>query len=181
MAIDNKKIFQTKKPGGTSKAKKKLADVSKEDMIDAGFDSFGKQSLNKYLNMKNKLGRKPTKKDFGITTKSNTTKKFVKKTDSTPTIFKKKKDDPISKITVKSQATKEEIDARTKRKKPKFGDESLIKKNTDMSKTKVIDTKSNKKNLLERIRNKKSGGKIKYNKGGGDLFVSRAYGGKIGD
>ena len=48
----------------SSVAKKKLADVSKEDMIKAGFTSFGKQSLRKYLNMKNKLGKKPTKSDF---------------------------------------------------------------------------------------------------------------------
>ena len=43
---------------------KELAAVSKEDMKDAGFNSFGKESLKKYLNMKKKLGKKPTKKDF---------------------------------------------------------------------------------------------------------------------
>ncbi len=55
-----------------TKPKKKLADVSKEDMIKAGFSSFGKESLRKYLNMKNKLGRKPTKKDFETKKKSTT-------------------------------------------------------------------------------------------------------------
>ena len=54
----SEKTFFDKKRG------KELAAVSKEDMKDAGFDSFGKNSLGKYLNMKKKLGRKPTKKDF---------------------------------------------------------------------------------------------------------------------
>jgi hypothetical protein len=79
-----------------TKPKKKLADVSKEDMIKAGFSSFGKESLRKYLNMKNKLGRKPTKKDFEtkkkstvktISSKANPLKKFttpVKKQTKTP-------------------------------------------------------------------------------------------------
>jgi hypothetical protein len=177
MAIDNKKIFQTKKPGGVSKAKT-FAEKFAEERIKQGAGGTFMFKGKKYSTNRADDKKKKVSTDKN---KSNTTKKFVKKTGSTPTIFKKKKDDPISKITVKSQATKEEIDARTKQKKPKFGDESLITKNNDMSKTKVIDTKSNKKNLLQRIRNKKSGGKIKYNKGGGDLFVSRAYGGKIGN
>ena len=98
--------------------------------------------------------------------------------------------DPVSAIGIATTAYNaikkgfqvgKEIEARTKRKKPRFGDESLITKNTDMSKTKVIKTNTNKGNLLQRMRNKKVGGKIKYNKGGGDLFVARAYGGKIGN
>ena len=79
--------------------------------------------------------------------KSTTNKKFFRKTDSTPTILKKSKNDPISNITVKPKKVK----------KPRFGDKSLITKNTDMSKTKVIDT-TDKRNLLERMTNKKSGG-----------------------
>ena len=57
------------------------------------------------------------------------------------------KKDIISNITVKPKKVK----------KPRFGDKSLITKNTDMSKTKVIDT-TDKRNLLERMTNKKSGG-----------------------
>jgi hypothetical protein len=85
-----KKNFSSKelimKATQPKKSKKKLADVSKEDMIKAGFSSFGKESLRKYLNMKNKLGRKPTKKDFEtkkkstvktISSKANPLKKFT--------------------------------------------------------------------------------------------------------
>ena len=176
MAIDNKKIFQTKKPGGTPKAKtfaEKFAEERKKQGAGGTFMFKGKKySTNRADDNKKKVSADKKK--------STTNKKFVAKKDSTPTIFKKKKTDPVSKITVKSKPTKEEVEARTKPKKPRFGDESLITKNTDMSKTKVIKTNTNKGNLLQRMRNKKSGGKIKYNKGGGDLFVSRAYGGKIG-
>ena len=79
-----KKNFSSKelimKATQPKKSKKKLADVSKEDMIKAGFDSFGKESLRKYLNMKNKLGRKPTKADFkskNFSSKSLITKKSI--------------------------------------------------------------------------------------------------------
>ena len=80
-----KKNFSSKelimKATQPKKSKKKLADVSKEDMIKAGFTSFGKKSLGKYLNMKNKLGRKPTKADFkskNFSSKSLITEKSVK-------------------------------------------------------------------------------------------------------
>lgn len=80
-----KKNFSSKelimKATQPKKSKKKLADVSKEDMIKAGFSSFGKESLRKYLNMKNKLGRKPTKADFkskNFSSKSLITEKSVK-------------------------------------------------------------------------------------------------------
>ena len=177
MAIDNKKIFQTRKPGGTSKAKtfaEKFAEERKKQGAGGTFMFKGKKYSTNRADDKKKKVSKDTKK-------STTNKKFVAKKDDTPTMLKKKKNDPISNITVKTQPSKEEIEARTKRKKPRFGDESLITKNTDMSKTKVIKTNTNKGNLLQRMRNKKVGGKIKYNKGGGDLFVSRAYGGKIGN
>mgnify|MGYP003126146074 CR=1 FL=1 len=179
MAIDNKKIFQTKKPGGTPKAKtfaEKFAEERKKQGAGGTFMFKGKKySTNRADDNKKKVSADKKK--------STTNKKFVAKKDSTPTMLKKKKNDPISNITVKTQPTKEEIEARTKRQKPRFGDESLIKKDEtpDMSKTKVIKTNTNKGNLLQRMRNKKAGGKIKYNKGGGDLFVARAYGGKIGN
>ena len=57
-----------------AKRKKELAAVSREDMKNAGFTSFGTQSLRKYLNMKNKLGKKPTKSDFTKSTKTDTKK-----------------------------------------------------------------------------------------------------------
>ena len=57
-----------------AKRKKELAAVSREDMKKAGFTSFGAQSLRKYLNMKNKLGKKPTKSDFTKSTKTDTKK-----------------------------------------------------------------------------------------------------------
>ena len=178
MAIDNKKIFQTKKPGGITKAKtfaEKFAEERKKQGAGGTFMFKGKKYSTNRADDKKKKVSKDTKK-------STTNKKFDAKKDSTPTMLKKKKNDPISNITVKTQPSKEEIEARTKRQKPRFGDESLIKKrDPDMSKTKVIKTNTNKGNLLQRMRNKKVGGKIKYNKGGGDLFVSRAYGGKIGN
>jgi len=59
-----KPLKSNTKKSTSSVAKKKLADVSREDMMKAGFNSFGTQSLRKYLNMKNKLGKKPTKSDF---------------------------------------------------------------------------------------------------------------------
>ena len=59
-----KPLKSNTKKSVSSVAKKKLADVSREDMMKAGFTSFGTQSLRKYLNMKNKLGKKPTKSDF---------------------------------------------------------------------------------------------------------------------
>lgn len=70
------KATQPKKP------KKKLADVSKEDMIKAGFSSFGKESLRKYLNMKNKLGRKPRADDFRKTIKAKDKNPELKKSKS---------------------------------------------------------------------------------------------------
>jgi len=105
--------------------------------------------------------------------KSNTK---TNKKSNVPTIFKKKNDNksPLSKFTkpvvVKSR---------------KFGDESKITKNTDMSKTKVISTKNkNKNNKIKNITvtpkkkkneisddtfitNRKKGGvKVKMNRGG---------------
>lgn len=56
---------------------KELAAVSKEDMKDAGFTSFGKDSLGEYLNMKKKLGRKPKKSDFSTSKTSTRGSKVV--------------------------------------------------------------------------------------------------------
>mgnify|MGYP000161866416 CR=1 FL=1 len=108
--------------------------------------------------------------------KSNTKTNKTNKKSNVPTIFKKKNDNksPLSKFTkpvvVKSR---------------KFGDESKITKNTDMSKTKVISTQNKKKN--NKIKNitvtpkkknnkikdqtfitnrKKGGAKVKMNRGG---------------
>ncbi len=94
----NMKTFKDKK--GTEKAA-----VTKEDMMKAGFKSFGKESLRRYL-----MGLGP------------------------------------------------------KNKKTPIFDEAMGMAKKGGSVVKAM----------------KTGGKIKYNKGGGDLFVSRAYGGKIG-
>ena len=126
----------TKKPG-SSVAKKKLADVSREDMMKAGFTSFGTQSLRKYLNMKNKLGKKPTKSDF----------------DSKKSVQKK------NKILDKDFIT-------NKRKSKVLDDTFITNKNTGITKKKSTKPTSKIQDKTFITNRKKGGVKVKMNKGG---------------
>ncbi len=131
----------TKKPNTkksvSSVAKKKLADVSREDMMKAGFTSFGTQSLRKYLNMKNKLGKKPTKSDF----------------DSKKPVQKK------NKILDKTFIT-------NKRKSKVLDDTFITNKNTGITKKKSTKPRSKIQDKTFITNRKKGGAKVKMNKGG---------------
>jgi len=125
------------KKSTSSVAKKKLADVSREDMMKAGFTSFGTQSLRKYLNMKNKLGKKPTKSDF----------------DSKKPVQKK------NKILDKTFIT-------NKRKSKVLDDTFITNKNTGITKKKSTKPRSKIQDKTFITNRKKGGAKVKMNKGG---------------
>ena len=59
---------------------KELAAVTREDLTKVGLDPSKKSSLTKYLNMKNKTGKTPTKSDFAP--KSNLLGDAMKKQDT---------------------------------------------------------------------------------------------------
>ena len=130
-----KKNFSSKelimKATQPKKSKKKLADVSKEDMIKAGFDSFGKESLRKYLNMKNKLGRKPTKADFK--SKNFSSKSLITKKSAQSGIPKKK-----TNFSSKSLITKKSIQSGVPKTKKKVLTQNPFKNPTPP----VVATKS---------------------------------------
>ena len=156
---------------------KELAAVSKEDMKDAGFTSFGKDSLGEYLNMKKKLGRKPKKSDFSTSKTSTRGSKVVISGGRVP----KKKDNKTKNFSSKSLITKKNIESgipKTKKKNKNFSSKSLItKKNIEsgIPKTKKKDENFSSRSLI----NKKSMLSGIPRKKGGDLFVAKQYGGKI--
>jgi len=187
----SEKTFFDKKRG------KELAAVSKEDMKDAGFDSFGKDSLGKYLNMKKKLGRKPTKKDF--VKEPSQFQKAIKKSQNKAiqsNIKKRAKsaissankpnpNDPsynvkkIKKGPVKKKSNLKTQYAQTnKRKTIKAKD-----KNPDLEKKKGIGGfgyAPKKTSVITSSYNKKPNTSSRsYRKGGGNVFVAKQYGGKI--
>ena len=128
---------------------KELAAVSKEDMKDAGFTSFGKDSLGEYLNMKKKLGRKPKKSDFSTSKTSTRGSKVVISGGRVP----KKKDNKTKNFSSKSLITKKNIESGIPKKKQS-----------------VITSSYNRKPNTSAM---------SYRKKGGDLFVAKQYGGKI--
>ena len=183
--FSSKKLMMKNKPGGvpsskgtlkgqyaqknTSKTtKKKLADVSREDMMDAGFKSFGKQSLRQYLNMKNKLGRKPTKKDFE--TKKET------KTSTVKIIRSDKGKGHLAKFLKKPKSV---IDKRGKQiqrmAQQKMTAEDNIRRQIDAAKK----PKKKQSVITSSYNRKPNTGAMSYRKKGGDLFVAKQYGGKI--
>ena len=179
---------------------KELAAVSKEDMKDAGFTSFGKDSLGEYLNMKKKLGRKPKKSDFSDN-KNFSSKKLITKKNIQSGIQKTKKKN--KNFSSKSLITKKNIESsipKTKKKNKNFSSKSLItKKNIEsgIPKTKKKDENFSSKNLITKksmlsgvpkkkqsvitssYNRKPNTGAMSYRKKGGDLFVAKQYGGKI--
>jgi len=163
----SEKTFFDKKRG------KELAAVSKEDMKDAGFDSFGKKSLGKYLNMKNKLGRKPKKSDFSDN-KNFSSKKLITKKNIQSGIPKTKKKN--KNFSSKSLITKKNIESGIPKTKNKnFSSKSLItKKNIESGIPKK------KQSVITSSYNRKPNTRaMSYRKKGGDLLVAKQYGGKI--
>ena len=193
----SEKTFFDKKRG------KELAAVSKEDMKDAGFTSFGKDSLGKYLNMKKKLGRKPTKKDF--IKEPSQFQKAVKKsqTKAIQSKIKKRAKSAISsankpnpndpsynvkklKKTPKKEksligiAGKQYTPSPRKTIKAKDKNPELEKKKSNIGIAGKQYTPKKKQSVITSSYNRKPNtGAMSYRKKGGDLFVSKQYGGKI--
>ena len=149
---------------------KELAAVSKEDMKDAGFTSFGKDSLGEYLNMKKKLGRKPKKSDFSTSKTSTRGSKVVISGGRVP----KKKDNKTKNFSSKSLITKKNIDSGLPKK--------TIKKSIRGSKVVISGGRAPKKKqsvITSSYNRKPNTSAMSYRKKGGDLFVAKQYGGKI--
>jgi len=181
---------------------KELAAVSKEDMKDAGFDSFGPKSLGKYLNMKKKLGRKPTKKDF--VKEPSQFQKAIKKSQTKAIQSKIQKraksaissankpnpNDPsynvkkIKKVPIKKKSNlKTQYSQTNKRKTIKAKDKNpeLEKKKSNIGIAgKQYNYPKKKQSVITSSYNRKPNtGAMSYRKKGGDLFVAKQYGGKI--
>lgn len=141
---------------------KKLAAVSREDMEKAGFKSFGSKSLGKYLNMKNKLGRNPKASDFET--------KFgaaVKKSQN-QAIKNKQKENRKKDI---SSANKPNPNA------PSYNVKKLKKTPPPAGGTSKYNKKLNPFSYKNPYTSRSKGSKA----GDGDMFVKRAYGGKVGE
>lgn len=217
---------------------KDLAAVSKEDMKEAGFTSFGKDSLNRYL--MGKGPKKPTttvtktpvktKKESSVGSGTATTitgkaktksatqinRELRKKVKGKTTENKKKKDDIktgfLPKVIGKdifSKKMRETANAAANKRAPDYmkkdnkksddkkRSKSLFKRVTgfatkpEVKKDKKISdkgrgiffgkNKNNKKTTSSNYNKKANPTAISYNKGGGNVFVARQYGGKIGD
>ena len=144
-------------------------------MKDAGFTSFGKDSLGKYLNMKKKLGRKPKKSDFSDN-KNFSSKKLITKKSMLSGVPKTKKKN--RNFSSKSLITKKNIESgipKTKKKDENFSSKSLITKKSMLS-----GVPKKKQSVITSSYNRKPNtGAMSYRKKGGDLFVAKQYGGKI--
>jgi len=140
---------------------KKLAAVSREDMEKAGFKSFGAQSLRKYLNMQNKLGRQPKTSDFET--------KFgaaVKKSQN-KSIKNKQKENRKKDI---SSANKPNVND------PSYNVKKLKKTPPPSGGTSKYNKKMSPYGYGNPYKSRSKGSKA----GDGDMFVKRAYGGKVG-
>tara|TARA_R100000900_G_scaffold126187_1_gene100740 strand:- start:521 stop:1066 length:546 start_codon:yes stop_codon:yes gene_type:complete len=151
----NMKTFRDKKTG-TEKAA-----VTKEDMQKAGFKSFGAQSLRKYLNMRNKLGRQPKTSDFET--------KFgaaVKKSQN-KAIRNKQKENRKKDISSANKPNPND---------PSYNVKKLKKTPPPAGGTSKYNKKLNPFSYKNPYTSRSKGSKA----GDGDMFVKRAYGGKVG-
>ena len=162
---------------------KKLAAVSREDMEKAGFKSFGKDSLNRYL-----MGKGPKKLTTTVTKTPVKTKKASSVGSGAATTI-------TGKAKTKS-ATQINRELRKDNKKSTEKKPSILKRaNTFLSKKRFKAT-DKQKERVEKLKETFGRKKIKkttssynkkadptavsYKKGGGNVFVARQYGGKIG-
>ena len=187
------KTFKDKK--GIEKAA-----VTKEDMQKAGFTSFGAQSLRKYLNMRNKLGRQPKTSDFetkfGAAVKKSQNKairnkqKENRKKDissankpnpNDPSYnVKKLKKTPKKEKSLIGIAGKQYTPSPRKTIKAKDKNPELEKKKSNIGIAGKQYTPKKKQSVITSSYNKKPNtGAMSYRKKGGDLFVAKQYGGKI--
>jgi len=165
---------------------KKLAAVSREDMEKAGFKSFGQQSLRKYLNMRNKLGRQPKSSDFQTQIGAE-----VKKSQN-KAIRNKQKENRKKDISSANKPNVNDPSYNVKKLKvtpPPKGGTSTYNKGPNPN-----DPSYNTKKMggprrittTSRYNRKPNVNRASYNRGGfvkigdGDKIVRRAYGGKVG-
>jgi|TARA_R100000458_G_C8226891_1_gene209681 hypothetical protein len=177
----NMKTFRDKKTGVEKAA------VTREDLTKVGLDPSKKSSLTKYLNMRNKTGKTPTKSDFAP--KSNLLGDAMKKQD-TKRIQKNIKAGRKKDISSARKADPNDPSYNVKKLKPSERDskklittksaQSGIPKTTP--KRKVTSSYNRKPNpndpFTNPYRSMAKGGFIKT--GDGDKIVKRAYGGKVG-
>jgi len=168
---------------------KELAAVTREDLTKVGLDPSKKSSLTKYLNMKNKLGKTPTKANFA--SKSNLLGDAMKK-QGIKTIQKniksnRKKDissarkadpnDPSYNVKKLKRTPSPKGGTSTYNKGPNPNDPSYNTKKMGGPKRITTTSRYNKKLNVNRASYNR-GGFIKS--GDGDKIVRRAYGGKVG-
>ena len=168
---------------------KELAAVTREDLTKVGLDPSKKSSLTKYLNMRNKTGKTPTKSDFapksnllGDAMKKQDTKKIQKNIQAgrkkdISSARKADSDDPSYNVKKLKRTPPPKGGTSTYNKGPNSNDPSY---NTKKMKTpRRITTTS-------RYNRKPNVNRASYNRGGfikigdGDKIVRRAYGGKVG-
>tara|TARA_R100001015_G_C4566103_1_gene125028 strand:- start:3 stop:872 length:870 start_codon:yes stop_codon:yes gene_type:complete len=168
---------------------KKLAAVTREDLTKVGLDPSKKSSLTKYLNMRNKTGKTPTKSDFAP--KSNLLGDAMKKQD-TKRVQKNIQAGRKKDISSARKADPDDPSYNTKKLKrtpPPKGGTSTYNKGPNPN-----DPSYNTKKMggprrittTSRYNRKPNVNRASYNRGGfvktgdGDKIVKRAYGGKVG-
>ena len=168
---------------------KELAAVTREDLTKVGLDPSKKSSLTKYLNMRNKTGKTPTKSDFapksnllGDAMKKQDTKRIQKNIQAgrkkdISSARKADPDDPSYNVKKLKRTPPPKGGTSTYNKGPNPNDPSY---NTKKMKTPRRITTTSRYNIKPNVN------RASYNRGGfvktgdGDKIVRRAYGGKVG-
>ena len=179
----NMKTFRDKKTGVEKAA------VTREDLTKVGLDPSKKSSLTKYLNMRNKTGKTPTKSDFapksnllGDAMKKQDTKRIQKNIQAgrkkdISSARKADPDDPSYNVKKLKRTPPPKGGTSTYNKGPNPNDPSY---NTKKMKTPRRITTTSRYNIKPNVN------RASYNRGGfvktgdGDKIVRRAYGGKVG-